>query len=230
MSDDLVKRLRTTWDADRSIISQTDNWMRERQDAADRIEKLEATNARLETEAKIQAEEIDKTRRRADKWQSMVLDCEEYLKFGETPAERIEREINDCLALMKLLETKQVRIEELEAKNEHAWNMVAKGDSDVIKAVSRNRELEAKLAEAVDEKLDAIDTLDAWFDRRKLAHEAIDQAVIDAASGYLRTSRVGGMSQKESDLVLGVIQDMARLSVFADLFARTALAELKGEK
>ena len=116
MSDDLVKRLRTTWDADRSIISQTDNWMRERQDAADRIEKLEATNARLETEAKIQAEEIDKTRRRADKWQSMVLDCEEYLKFGETPAERIEREINDCLALMKLLETKQVRIEELEAK------------------------------------------------------------------------------------------------------------------
>lgn len=41
MSDDLVKRLRTTWDADRSIISQTDNWMRERQDAADRIEELE---------------------------------------------------------------------------------------------------------------------------------------------------------------------------------------------
>ena len=71
-----------------------------------RIEELEAKNARLETEAKIQAEEIDKTHRRADKWQSMVLDCEEYLKFGETPVERIEREINDCLALMKLLEKK----------------------------------------------------------------------------------------------------------------------------
>jgi hypothetical protein len=42
MSDDLVKRLRTSWDADRSIISQTDNWMRERQEAADRIEELEA--------------------------------------------------------------------------------------------------------------------------------------------------------------------------------------------
>jgi len=42
MSEDLVKRLRTSWDADRSIISQTDNWMRERQEAADRIEKLEA--------------------------------------------------------------------------------------------------------------------------------------------------------------------------------------------
>ena len=49
----------------------------------------------------------------ADKW---LLDCAQYLKFGETPAERIEREINDCLALMKLLEKKQSRIEELEAQ------------------------------------------------------------------------------------------------------------------
>ena len=91
-------------------------------------------------------------------------------------------------------------------------------------------ESEALLAQAEVEKLDAIDTLDAWFDRRKLAHDAIDQAVVDAASGYLRTSRVGGMSQKKSDLVLGVIQDMARLSVFADLFARTTIAELTGGK
>ena len=47
MSDDLVKRLRTSWDADRSIISQTDNWMRERQEASDRIEELEAENRLL---------------------------------------------------------------------------------------------------------------------------------------------------------------------------------------
>jgi hypothetical protein len=46
MSDDLVKRLRTSWDADRSIISQTDNWMRERQEASDRIEELEAKLAK----------------------------------------------------------------------------------------------------------------------------------------------------------------------------------------
>jgi len=46
MSDDLVKRLRTPWDVDRSIISQTDNWMRERQEAADRIEELEAKLAK----------------------------------------------------------------------------------------------------------------------------------------------------------------------------------------
>ena len=46
-ADDLVKRLRTPWDADRSIISQTDNWMRERQEAADRIKELEAENKTL---------------------------------------------------------------------------------------------------------------------------------------------------------------------------------------
>ena len=90
----------------------------------------------------------------------------------------------------------------------------------------RIEELEAKLAKAELDKRDAISTLNAWFDRRKLAHAAIDQAVVDAASGYLRTSRSGGMPSEESDLVLGVIQDMARLSVFADLFARTTLAEL----
>ena len=72
------------------------------------------------------------------------------------------------------------------------------------------------------------ETLDAWFDRRELGHAAVDQAVVDAASGYLRTSRVGGMTNKQSDMILGVIQDMARLGLFADLFARATLAEIKG--
>ena len=83
--------------------------------------------------------------------------------------------------------------------------------------------LTAQVEAMRDERDNAISTLDAWFDRRKLGHDAIDKAVVDAASGYLRTSRVGGMPQKESDLILGVIQDMARLSLFADLFARAAL-------
>jgi hypothetical protein len=108
------------------------------------------------------------------------------------------------------------------------WAML--GAENQTQAVSTLAELKAKLEKATEEKLDAISTLDAWFDRRKLAHDAIDQAVVDAASGYLRTSRVGGMPQEESDLILGVIQDMARLSVFADLFARATLTELKGEK
>lgn len=128
---------------------------------ADRIEELEADNERLETEAKLQAEEIDKTRRRADKWQSMVLDCGEYLKPGETPAERIEREINDCLALMKLLEKKQMRIQELEAENKRLKALVADviystGDDPEIMAASRAEwaaralAAEAKLAKALD--------------------------------------------------------------------------------
>ena len=73
---------------------------------------------------------------------------------------------------------------------------------------------------------DAIDTLNAWFDRRKLAHEAIDEAVLNAARGYLRTSRSGGMDNETSDMIEGVIEDMARLAVFADLFARAALRDM----
>jgi len=46
MSDDLVKRLRTSWDADRSIISQTEKWMKERKEAADHIAELEAKLAK----------------------------------------------------------------------------------------------------------------------------------------------------------------------------------------
>lgn len=101
-------------------------------------------------------------------------------------------------------------------------------ERDVAIKVARNEigwrnQVEAERDAAVEAKLDAISTLDAWFDRRKLGHDAVDQAVVDAASGYLRTSRVGGMPQDESNLILGVIQDMARLGLFADLFARAHL-------
>lgn len=39
---DLVERLRTSWDVDRSIISQTSGWDRERKEAADEITALRA--------------------------------------------------------------------------------------------------------------------------------------------------------------------------------------------
>jgi chromosome segregation ATPase len=42
MSDELIKRLRTSWDTQRSIMLQTDAWMSERHLAADRIEALTA--------------------------------------------------------------------------------------------------------------------------------------------------------------------------------------------
>ena len=65
--------------------------------------------------------------------------------------------------------------------------------------------------------------LAAWFDRRKLAHERIDQAVYDATKSYLRRSANGGMDAGDVGMVLGIIEDMTRLSVFADLFARATL-------
>jgi hypothetical protein len=49
------------------------------------LDVAEAEKQQMERENQLQAEEIDKTRRRSDKWQSMVLDCEKYLKPGETP-------------------------------------------------------------------------------------------------------------------------------------------------
>lgn len=101
--------------------------------------------------------------------------------------------------------------------------------ADLITALlTANAARRAERDAAVEAKLDAIDTLNNWFDRRKLGHDAVDRAVVDAASGYLRTSRVGGMLQAESDLILGVVQDMARLGLFADLFARAALTTEEG--
>ena len=82
---------------------------------------------------------------------------------------------------------------------------------------------EARIKELEEQVKDERHVLKAWFNTRELAHEAIDAAVLDAAKGYLRTSRSGGMCQQESDIVAGVIKDMARLSVFADLFARAKM-------
>lgn len=112
---------------------------------------------------------------------------------------------------------------------------ISEGPSDYLQeignvAADRIEQLAATNEALVKERDEALwkakcheETLNAWFNRRELGHEAVDQAIVDAASGYLRTSRVGGMPQEESDLILGVMQDMARLGLFADLFARAAL-------
>lgn len=42
MSNDLVKRLRESWNVDTPIMQQTSIWMKERNEAADRIEALES--------------------------------------------------------------------------------------------------------------------------------------------------------------------------------------------
>ena len=51
-NDDLVKRLRRSWDVEKSIMSQTGLWMREREEAADRTEQLVATCELLEAKLK----------------------------------------------------------------------------------------------------------------------------------------------------------------------------------
>jgi len=89
---------------------------------------------------------------------------------------------------------------------------------------------EAKLAKAVDEAENWKDCLNSWFDTKKLAEEHVDPKIVDAAAGYLRVSRAGGMDSEESDLVLGVVQDMAFRGVFSSIFTQYTLAELKGEK
>ena len=119
---------------------------------------------RLEREAELQAQEIDKTRRRADKWQSMVLDCEEYLKPGETPRQRMDRDHADVLALIKLLEASRRKSEWLEAENKllneqmavieemgtESLNALPDCLMRLAPALVENDELKAKLAKAVE--------------------------------------------------------------------------------
>ena len=76
----------------------------------DEITRLRAEIEMLIREAELQAQEIDRTRARADKWQGMVLDCEEYLKDGETPRQRMDRDQADVLGLMKLLQREKERV------------------------------------------------------------------------------------------------------------------------
>lgn len=66
----------------------------------------------------------------------------------------------------------------------------------------------------------AIASIDALFDQRKLAKEQVDNAVKDMVSGYLRTSKNGGMPTNDANMVDAVIDNMISLGMFADLFVR----------
>ena len=126
------------------------------------------------------------------------------------------------------LQRAEARIEELEATLQQERLSKWK----VLKSPLKTRalEAEAKLAKAVDEAENWKDCLNSWFDTKKLAEEHVDPKIVDAAAGYLRVSRAGGMDSEESDLVLGVVQDMAFRGVFSSIFTQYTLAELKGEK
>lgn len=100
-------------------------------------------------------------------------------------------------------------------KTERAASVV-----DTLEAINLIKLYESQIAVLKEQKEMAVSVLDAWFDRRKLAHNEIDNAVLGAVAGYLRVSNNGGMPKEDSDLIFGVVKDMARLAVFADLFAR----------
>ncbi len=73
-------------------------------------------------------------------------------------------------------------------------------------------EAQAAQVEALQQELaDTNDTLNAWFDTAKIIQDQIGPKMLDAAKGYLRTSRSGGMPAEVSDTVAAVIEDMLRL-------------------
>lgn len=137
-------------------------------------------------------------------------------------SEDIVQKMNQASLAENHLQLK-ARIEELEAERDEAWRRAAYAEEQWGRC-------EAKLAKAVKDFKDMEDCFKNWFDTKKLAEAHIDPKIVDAAEGYLRVSRVGGMNQDESDLVIGVIHDMAFRGVFSSIFTQFTLAELKGEK
>ncbi len=85
-------------------------------DAQEAIAKLDAT---MKDWAFILAER-DKTfalmLERAEKAESLIAECAEYLKEGETPKQRMDRDHADVLSLMEMLTTDRKRRDEAEAR------------------------------------------------------------------------------------------------------------------
>lgn len=86
---DLVERLRTSWDVDRSIISQTSGWDRERKEAADEITAL---RARLEA---VEKERDNETINRAS-WELEARTAQAALATARRDALEEAAKICDC--------------------------------------------------------------------------------------------------------------------------------------
>lgn len=67
------------------------------------------------------------------------------------------------------------------------------------------------------ENEDLKSTINSWFDIKSMSKEQLVPVFMDNLRGYLRTSRNGGMPQKQSDLVESVVEN------FADLYLSSAL-------
>ena len=88
------------------------------------------------------------------------------------------------------------------------------------KGVNAALEARAEKAEAERDARGSEDVLQNFFDRREAGHQEFDPLVLQAARGYLRTCRVGGMPEKLSKKIEAAIEDMARVGVFANAFAQ----------
>ena len=67
------------------------------------------------------------------------------------------------------------------------------------------------------ERDDARSTLAAWFDVATKTVEQVTPILIAGLRGYLRTSKVGGMSDELANAVEAVLEDYCRLYVGREL-------------
>jgi Asp-tRNA(Asn)/Glu-tRNA(Gln) amidotransferase B subunit len=124
MTDDLVKMARLAQRDDRMATGALYG------DLADRIEALvkerdEVVNAIAIKGGTIHAptqdaydsacRAIEKHRSRAEAAEALIADCADYLKEGETPRQRMDRDHKDVLALMDMLAKEKIKREAAEA-------------------------------------------------------------------------------------------------------------------
>lgn len=108
--EELVKRLR-----------EHPNGRFEHYEAADRIEALvKERDERIEARDMVRRLWV-KEKTRAEAAEALIADCADYLKEGETPRQRMDRDHKDVLALMDMLAKEKTKREAAEAALEEAY-------------------------------------------------------------------------------------------------------------
>jgi hypothetical protein len=87
-------------------------------------------------------------------------------------------------------------------------------------ALAEQAVLQARVKHLEEEVKEIDECFSSWFDRKKLTIDATTAPIVNAAEGYLRTCRSGGMETDNSDMVIAVIENMALHGVFADQYIR----------
>lgn len=71
--------------------------------------------------------------------------------------------------------------------------------------------LRARCTELQDDRDGALESLNNWFDQRRLDEAELTPLFLGAARGYLRTCRSGGMPRQVSDQAEACFREFARL-------------------